>query len=364
MTISISSEYDEPALTRTPADLLSWYNSTRNPNTGRHGRLILKRKVLLLTDTLTLGGGSGATGGIIDCEDVTFMWGGNDSTKPIIKLDRCDHWTIRGAAFDTLGGQASACVEITDSGAGSIRSNRNALEDCTLLDTDGLIQRFVWISRTGDAGKNDHNRILRCRAQDYGFAFAQISNPAAVGTLLDACEAQGRDHGQYNVYNKDDSNANGGGQFIWRGGESMQHQIASFRSAHRTGTCLVSKAHLEQDAMSLIVDDAGSAVNVNVFAMENCRLGYDAALQPADLNAIEVDSGILRLVGCTIGSLVLPTMTHLIAYNCPVGERLGWTLQDSIFCSAAPAVSHWSTGQAPTTKDNAWRWDGATLTAL
>ncbi len=362
----LTQEFDDQNLTRDAAGIQAWFAATQNQNTGRHGRLILRRKIIRLTDTLTIAypGGGGSKGGIIDCEDVTFMVAFDDATKPAIRFDRCDGLILRGANFDTEGGDALACVAYYDSGAGAIRSNRCRAEYCSLDDTNGKIKRFVKIERTGDAAKNDHHKFIGCRGQDYGHSFAQIANPAAVCIVFEDCEMQGRSNGQYGVYNKDDDNANGGGQFEMRGGIAMEHQVASFRSAHRTGTCLVQKVQTEQDAMTLIVDDAGAAVNINAFTLENCRLGYDAALQPVDKNVIEVDSGVLRVIGCHIGSLVTPTLEHLIAYNCPAAERQGWSLHDSTVHSIAPATTHWATGQAPTSKINSWRWDGTNYTAL
>jgi hypothetical protein len=347
------------------------YNAITGTGASARGAQVeFRRGTLVFTDTVHIDGCAGMKALGNSLGGSKWVWAG-PADRPFISMTSSarNELAYIHFAFDT---PCQSLIKITDQGSGSAsnyRSTMHWIHDLEVEDSDGALTDVIWVARTPDGAKNDHHTFERIMAQDYGGVFGRVEGQASVNVKFIACEAMGRDHGQYGIYNGHDDYTLVGGQVSVIGGIWMEHQVADFYTTHRYGKFVIDTVFSEQSARLLVVPEApasNSAVMTGVVDIRGLRYTTNSTVQPADHEFIQCAGGLLSIAGGSAG-LNASDLEYLIKYNvADVDKAMAWSIRDFTFLGSAPATSHWQTGDAPASKINVWRYVGSTniLTAL
>lgn len=317
----------------------------------------VERAVYRFTDTIRIADVAGtkvfgnALGGTILEVAVT------DPNKDLFDLSGCRgvelaYFTIRAInPFRNV-------FRISDQGQGvsPIRSSQNYIHDIDVEDCDGGIQTIIHIAAPPDSGKNDLGVVERVTAKDYAHSFVRGEGQAAVGWTFRDCRAQGRDHGLYGIYAKQDGQPGRGFQFLWEGGALMEHQNYDVYGDWRNGTSKLIKVTCEQSARFYGAESAGASFSGHNFTVDGGEWVNNATIHPADDEIVQAYAGALHIRGMTFGQSA-NVNDYKFRYDPTPTKRLGWTFRDNVLWT--PLVAGHFVGIAPDSVQGSWRRSGS-----
>lgn len=342
----VAQAYDEASL-QTIVDRL---NETQEP------AIVQLPQALSLTSQVV----------IEDTEDVHIVGNGTvisgSVSGPAFKFMGTNNCSLGGFRYDTLSGSTNL-VYLSDFGSGQTRSSRFMLHDVFVL-CNGVMQSPIYVAHTPDGAKNDNHRFVNVTAQDYTFAFARLEGQASVANGFWQCLGQGRDHGQYCIYAKYDTQVGKGGQFAWYGGVMMEHAIADIRGDWRNGKNIASGVTSEQSARALMVDSAGGSFSGNTITLEGWEYVNNSSVLPADNEIIQVYAGALNVRGCTFGQATtgdaVTGLDYKFRYDITANKRLGFVFDGNTVWSKLS--SGWFSSLAPDSKAGSYNRSGTSPT--